>query len=124
MTLKEKKFEVEIRKPENKLNMSKCMRKAGYSNATSKAGSKYKQLRKITMRLDFLDPERINKDTEKNRREARRVKAYAVIESIDARRAKMAGQIVDAVKFINTPDEKNELEGIRGRIGLLQPTEN
>ena len=95
MTLKEQKFKEEIQKPENHLNMAECMRKAGYSKASTQAGSKYRQLRKITSKLDFLEPDRINQDTEKNRRKADKKQNYAVVEAIDARRAKMAGMIID-----------------------------
>ena len=133
MTLKQRKFNSEIRKPENKLNMAACMRKANYSKASVRAGTQYKILRKITQKLDFFDPDQIKADIKDNRKKADKLKNVAVVQAIDQHRSKIAGMITDKSQVDNlnpdkviiefTQKEKSSslVEEINNRIGSIIP---
>ena len=104
MTLKQKKFIREL--SNNNYNISKTMKKVGYSNQTSISGTQYNRLRKITNKLDFFDPEKIKKDINSTRRMAKEKKDITNLNRIDEHRARIAGMIIDKAQVDNKNPDK------------------
>ena len=106
LTLKEKRFKIEIQKKENGYNKALCMRKAGYTKTSSNSGVKYRQLRKITEGLDFFNPERIKGDIEETREMAKQEKDITNLNRIDEHRSKIAGLVIDRAQITNKSPDK------------------
>ena len=104
MTLKQLKTIEAL--PKTNYNISKAMRKGGYSKASSVSGTNYNRLRKITSKLDFFDPEKIKADMLSTRRLAKKKEDITNLNRIDESRIKIAGMIIDKSEVTNKNPDK------------------
>ena len=104
MTLKQKRFLKEL--PKNKFNVSESMKKAGYSDATSVAGTQYKRLRRITSQLDYYSEESIKREQMKALRKFRKANDNTNHQRAVEHMAKMSGIIIDKAQVDNKNPDK------------------
>ena len=121
MTLKQLKTIEEL--PKTGYNMSEAMRRGGYTDASAKAGSQYKSLRRFTSKLDFFDPERIKRDIDMTFKLAKEKEDITNLSRINEHRSKIAGMITDKseTKLALTDERKAELLSLGNRcFGITQ----
>ncbi len=99
MTLKQLKTIEEL--PKNNYNIAAALRKAGYTKGSSRAGTTYNALRRVTQKLDFFDPERIKNDIDMTFKLAKQKEDITNLQRINEHRSKIAGMITDKSQVDN-----------------------
>jgi hypothetical protein len=100
MTLKQKLYLKQL--PKNNYNISKSALQAGYSPSSARAGTLYRQLRKVTREnVDFFSKEAIERDIAKTRKLAEKKEDITNLNRIDEHRAKLGGHITEKKENIN-----------------------
>jgi hypothetical protein len=109
MTLKQLKTIEAL--PKNNYNIAKCLREAGFTKGSARAGTTYRALRRITQKLDFFDPERIKRDIDMTFKLAKQKEDITNLSRINEHRSKIAGMITDKSenKTAITIDEQRKL---------------
>lgn len=88
MTLKQQLFKQEIQNPENRYNIAKVCRKVGYTEASTRAGSQYKTLRKLTQ--EVFDTDKAKRDILKHEQRCLKAKDLTNASRMIELRAKCA----------------------------------
>ncbi len=104
MTLRQKML---LRKlSSNNYNVSKTAKEVGYKHSTSQSGFIYDNLRKITNKIDFFDPEKIKKDINLTFKLARKKEDITNMARINEHRSKIAGMVTDKSEINNKNPDK------------------